>query len=226
MVQLRWFFKSVISTALILSLSLVMFTFIPRVHAEENPASATLTYMSGISNWGPTKATGLALVWRNQAEVRVTVANLPVLKGAVYGVWLVDLNGKKMIPAGHLNTGSDGTAEMDSNLPGKIPSNYTLVMLTYQPGDGSNMQSSNQNSIAGFLSDQQLVETSVKQLPGTGRFADDGTATGQPPVSASIFISILGICLIVFFVGMLKAPFHLLRATLSHPNPSNGGSVQ
>lgn len=152
----------------------------PAVRAEETPISVPLSYITGLSNWGPTTATGNALVWVHEAEVRVRVQGLPVLQNQMYGIWLVNTQQKRYLAVGRFNVASDGTALVDVSLPGSLPDGYSMVVITVQTDINSQQSKpSSLFSIAGYFPGNSAVQHQVHYLPDTGEFAQ------HPPCDVS-----------------------------------------
>ena len=59
------------------------------------PVSIVLSYLSGLSNFGPTDATGVAELVLKEGDVRLTATGLTPLTGEEYRVWLVNTQDRK-----------------------------------------------------------------------------------------------------------------------------------
>ncbi len=139
-------------------------------YAEEQPISVPLTYISGFSNWGPTIATGSALVWPIAFEVRISVQKLPPLTNQIYAAWFINPQTGSDMLIGRFNTASDGSAIIDESFPGHLATGYSMIMITVQPDTAAaaNTAPSNIRSIAGYFQGNSSIIQQVKHLPDTG----------------------------------------------------------
>lgn len=191
----------------------------PAARAEETPIAVPLSYITGLSNWGPTTAIGNALVWVHEAEVRVHVQGLPVLQNQMYGIWLVNTQQKRYLAVGRFNVASDGTALVDVSLPGSLPDGYSMVLITVQTDINSQQaQPSSQFSIAGYFPGNSAVQHQVHYLPDTGQFAQhppcDVTQTCAPAPAPSKPASTSWLHYLPMLLALLSFAF-VLRRTLT-----------
>lgn len=181
--------------------------------AEELPITVPLSYIVNLSNWGPTTATGTAQVWQQEAEVRVTVAGLPVLSGQLYAVWLVNTQAGKFLPVGRFNVAPDGTATLDVSMQGSLPDGYNTVLITVQPDpETAHNVPSKLYSIAGFFPGNSAIQHQVKYLPDTGAKAEHPpaeTATTAPPASHNhlLTVGLLVLSALGFAIAMRRRLF-------------------
>ncbi len=138
--------------------------------AEEQPISVPLTYISGFSNWGPTIATGNALVWPIAFEVRISVQKLPPLTNQMYAAWFINPQTGTDMLIGRFNTASDGSAIIDESFPGHLAAGYSMILITVQPNTAASASSapSNLRSIAGYFQGNSSIIQQIKHLPDTG----------------------------------------------------------
>ncbi len=203
-------FWNVVAGCLLLVITL-LFALPGTAHAEETPVTVPLAYVVNLSNWGPTTATGTALVWRVEAEVQVRVQGLPVLNHQLYAVWLVNPQAGQFLTVGRFNVAADGTAELDVSLPGSLPDGYDLVLITVQPDpEAVHTQPSELRSIAGYFAGNSAVQRQVTHLPDTGAHAihppfESGN-TVKPAVTYSSWLFAVPLALVgmVFFARRLR----------------------
>src|SRR5581483_11219720 len=80
--------------------------------ANGTPIKVVLSYLQGVSNFGPTGATGVADLVTKEGEVRVTTTGLPRLQGEEYHVWLVNNTTRERLSLGAFNVGTDGVGKL------------------------------------------------------------------------------------------------------------------
>lgn len=150
--------------------------------AEEKPIQVPLSYIINLSNTGSPTAVGSAAVWQIDAEVRLSVQGmLPLPKGSIYGLWLVNPQAGHFLPISNFEVSSDGTALLDVSLAGSLSPNYTMVLVTVQPDpDPHHGVPSNKFSIAGFFPGNTAIQHQVHYLPDTGQYAQ------HPPFETGI----------------------------------------
>jgi hypothetical protein len=144
------------------------------VYAEEKPIAVPLSYIANLSNTGVATATGMASVWRTDAEVRLTVQGLAVLPtGQTYAVWLVNPSAGRFLSVGRFAVASNGSATVDVSLKGSIAADYSLVLVTVQPDPQTDTHTpSNKYAIVGFFPQNTAIQQQVKHLPDTGQNAE------------------------------------------------------
>jgi LPXTG-motif cell wall-anchored protein len=151
--------------------SLVWAATAGRVEANGVPVTINLTYLDGVSNWGPTDATGTSVVVLREEEVELSVAGLPKLSGEMYEVWLANTAGGDWLSVGKFNVDGTGAGELQESidLPSGLPEHpYDLLLITVEPEPDSSAAPTDKVSIAGYF-------------PGThGAPASTATATTGP----------------------------------------------
>ncbi|GAB4333151.1 MAG: hypothetical protein Kow0010_19350 [Dehalococcoidia bacterium] len=124
------------------------------------PQLVKLTYVDGISNWGPRDAEGVLEFSFAEAYARLDVKQLPPEDGVTYEGWLLGPNGMQLYVA-DVTVDAAGIGGFDAKLPALDSYDYdTFVIAARSEGAG-----------AGEL---------PPQLSIAGRFTvigDDGTAT-------------------------------------------------
>ncbi len=175
--------------------------------AEETPVAVPLTYVAGLSNWGPTTASGSAEVWLIEAEVRLHVSGLPVLNNQLYDCWLVDQSTNRFLNIGRFNVGGDGTALVDFVLKGSLPAEYNLVLVTVQPASGgTSSPPSTIYSIAGYFPGNVAKQHQVQHLPDTGANAQhppfEFPATARPG-KAPLWLALIPLIAAIVSFGLI-----------------------
>jgi hypothetical protein len=141
--------------------------------AEEQPITVPLSYITNLSNFGATTAVGSAEIWRQEAEVKLSVQGMTVLPAnEAYGVWLVDMQHGTFELVGRFHVSQTGAALLDESLPGSIADNYSLLLVTVQPQpDPHPNVPSTRFSVAGFFPGNTAIQQQVHNLPDTGQYA-------------------------------------------------------
>jgi hypothetical protein len=127
-----------------------VFAAVAPVAADGTPVDIPLRYVPGISNWGPTSATGDAQVVLVEGEVRVTTSGLTPLSGDLYQAWLVNTKTGDRLSVGKFNAGPDNQGSLDAvvDLSGRV---FDLVAITVQPEPDLSGQPDARLSLAGFF---------------------------------------------------------------------------
>jgi hypothetical protein len=145
------------------------------------PINLILSYLPGLSNWGPEKATGVAELVLAEGEARGRVAGLPRLNGEVYGVWLIATSTDEAIPFGSFNTDDAQRGQFRLIVPQEIPNRpWNLLLITVQPGAEVGAAQSDKRSIGGHFVDPSQRGQQPRELPNTG-----GDTPAAAPVASS-----------------------------------------
>ncbi|MER3399018.1 MAG: hypothetical protein C4315_08120 [Chloroflexota bacterium] len=153
---------------------------VPAALANGTPVRVVLGYMSGVSNWGPTDAAGVAELVFQEGEVRLSVVGLPRLSEGAYNIWLLRTADGRSYNLGRFNTGPDRTARLDYVLPEPIPEEHWDLMLI-SVEDGTPPVPGPRRSIAGRVEPPEGRGPLPAELPRTGGEA----ALGPPAVVSS-----------------------------------------
>ncbi len=164
-----------------LALGLALAVGLPAAPAGANgtPVRIVLSYLNGISNFGPQNATGVAELVMSEGEVRVTTTGLQRLQGEQYHAWLTTANNADRFWLGTFEANDQGVGRLDRVLQQAIPErDWSLMTLTVEQGASQPAQPSNRRAIAGRFPSTPSAGTRPGQLPNTG-----GTpvATGSAP---------------------------------------------
>jgi hypothetical protein len=122
------------------------------VNAEERGLRVPLSYVQGVSNWGPTDVRGTATVWPREGVAELSVQLLPRLtNGDTYAWWVVNSATGDVLRLGSFNTSDAGEAHVDTFLMGTLPPRANMVLITVShPRDAVN-RPSGMRSISGYL---------------------------------------------------------------------------
>ena len=140
--------------------TVVLASLVSSALANGVPQLVKLTYVEGISNWGPRDAEGVLEFSFAEAYARLDVKQLPPEEGVIYEGWLLGPDGMQLYVA-DVTVDAAGIGGFDAKLPALDSYDYdTFVVAARGAGTG-----------AGEL---------PAQLSIAGRFTvigDDGTAT-------------------------------------------------
>lgn len=150
------------------------------VRANGAPIKIVLTYLNGVSNWGPQGATGVAELVMSEGEARVSASGLPQLSGETYVAWLVNTATNQAMSLGSFNADSSGNARLDRVLPQAIPqAGWNLLLLTVEPAGAAPAAPGQRHTIAGYFPGPVGTGQAPVQLPRTG-----ASEPSQPRVEA------------------------------------------
>lgn len=153
----------------------------PGVRANGVPQLVKLTYLEGISNWGPKDGEGVLEFSFAEAYARVDVKNLKPAAGFSYEGWLTGGQGEPLL-VGKIAVQPSGIGSLESNLQNLKRFDYDTFVVAArgpaEPGAGYPAQ----RSIAGrftVLKDgaaSSAADTRPAELPNTGEEAPPSNA--------------------------------------------------
>lgn len=158
------------SVARTLALAMIAFSLIPAAPTEANgtPISIVLSYLSGVSNWGPTNATGVAELVTKEGEVRMTASGLPQLQGEQYHLWVLNSSSGESMTLEAFNT-ENGVARLDLVLKEPIPDRgWDLLLVTIEADGARPSQPGARHAIAGRFPVPPTGQARPAELPNTG----------------------------------------------------------
>ena len=155
------------------------------VHANGVPTLVPLSYLAGLSNWGPEEAEGELELSFAEGYARLSVAGLPQLTSTVYQGWLVNSESNDAISIGRFNADASENISYEGTLPTITDFGFDLFLLTVEPEPDDAPQPTSNRSIggrfalvgetpaddttAGDVSDTPSdVSTQPSELPDTG----------------------------------------------------------
>jgi hypothetical protein len=136
---------------LVVALFAAAFALTGMAHANGKPVTVTLSYVGGVSNWGPTDAHGVAVVAVSDGEVMAEIDGLPALTADTYHLWLVRSEGGAYFDAGEITVGASGHAsfrEILEDLPSEM---YSMVVISVEPKDDRDANPDARRSIVGYV---------------------------------------------------------------------------
>ena len=146
-------FKNIKSVkfSLIIALGIVLLMTGPAA-ANGAPIKIFLNYLPEFSNFGPTEATGEALLSIGEAWVELTVDGLPKLEGQQYQAWLITAETEEMISLGTFNTDDDGQANYFQQFDDLPIVEYRYFVITVEADPDENpAQADERWSIGGLF---------------------------------------------------------------------------
>ena len=123
------------------------------LHANGAPVEIPLYYFPNISNWGPTGASGTAMVGLGEGSVGVEVQGLPYLPAGLYQIWIVAAEDGAMYEIGKFSTDAKGdghfrTTVSEEDLPYR---DYQLVLITVEEEPDPSPNPDERWSLVGFF---------------------------------------------------------------------------
>lgn len=119
------------------------------VHANGVPTFVPLSYLAGLSNWGPEEAEGELELSFAEGYTRLTVAGLPRLTSSVYQGWLVNSESNDAISIGRFNADANENISHEGTLPTITDFGFDLFVLTVEPDPDDAPQPTSNRSIGG-----------------------------------------------------------------------------
>ena len=181
------------------------------VRANGVPQLVKLTYLAGVSNWGPTDGEGVLEFSFAEAYARVDVKNLKPAEGFTYEGWLVAPDGASF-RVGDIAVNAAGVGKLEAKLAEMKRFDYNLFVVAGRPTATAAGSLPTQKSIAGRFT---VISDSPANRPGESRpqvLPDTGEAAGTTTAER------LGRTLAVLAVasGIAIAGFRLTRRRTAH----------
>jgi len=174
---------------LVLGLALVVGMPAAPAGANGTPVRIVLSYLNGVSNFGPQNATGVAELVMSEGEVRVTTAGLQRLPGEQYHVWISD-GADRRLWLGAFDVSEQGVGRLDRVIREDIPErDWNLMALTVEQGGTQPGAPSNRRAIAGRFPTTPGAGARPGQLPNTGGTPTAGS-TGNDVSSPALWSGI------------------------------------
>jgi hypothetical protein len=178
---------------------------VPAAPAQANgtPVRIVLSYLNGVSNFGPQNATGVAELITSEGEVRLQAAGLQKLgENEEYRLWISSTAANQRMPLGAVEIGESGVARMDIVLKSPIPEQpWDLMVITVEQKGQEPAAPSEKRAIAGrFSMTPGEGQEQPRQLPNTGGDVPDGAIT-PAPVAGMIGLSLGGIVLLLLLMA-------------------------
>ena len=164
---------------LVLGLALVVGMPAAPAGANGTPVRIVLSYLNGVSNFGPQNATGVAELVMSEGEARVTTAGLQRVQGDQYHVWISD-GADRRLWLGAFDVNEQGVGRLDRVIRDGIPErDWNLMALTVEGGGTEPAAPGNRRAIAGRFPSTTGAGARPGQLPNTGGTPTTGSAVGD-----------------------------------------------
>lgn len=112
------------------------------------PQLVKLTYLDGVSNFGPRDAEGVLEFSFAEAYARVDVKNLPPEPGIQYEGWMVEPGGKSLF-VGDLSVNASGIGSFEAKLTNLDSYGYDLFLIAARSAGAAREDLPGKKSIAG-----------------------------------------------------------------------------
>lgn len=163
------------------------------------PQLVKLTYLEGVSNFGPRNAEGVLEFSFAEAYLRVDVKNLTASDGYVYEGWFVASDGNGL-RVGDMPVDASGIGVLEAKLTGLDRYDYNLFVIASRPLSAAAGAMPSQKSIAGrfaVLGDASKPgagEVRPDTLPDTGEMpAGDGISRWTRSAAALLVVAGVGV---------------------------------
>ena len=133
------------------------------------PVTLILTYLEGISNWGPRNATGISEFIARESELRLSATGLPQLTGEEYRVWIRNVGSGRQMSLATFNANPDGKSNLDVLLDMAIPDGgWNLMFISVEAEGSQPSEPSARRSLAGRWPVTTTGDGRPGLLPNTG----------------------------------------------------------
>jgi hypothetical protein len=170
------------------------------------PQLVKLTYLAGVSNYGPTDAEGVLEFSFAEAYARVDVKNLKPIDGYSFEGWLTGGSGAPIL-VGTIDVDAAGLGTLDTKLAGLSNYDYNLFVVAARKAGDSATTRPAETSIAGRFtvigddaSSQANGDVRPSTLPDTG---EDPGMSFRERVGRTITIMAASAGLMFFFLRFL-----------------------
>ncbi|MBI2764426.1 MAG: hypothetical protein HYX53_00785 [Chloroflexi bacterium] len=170
--------KRLLPVLLSLAALLLVFTSASgSARANGVPQLVKLTYLAGVSNFGPREAEGVLEFSFAEAYARIELKNLKPIEGYTYEGWLAGGTGKPFFVA-TLDIPASGVGTIETKLAGLDNYDYNVFIVAARAASATAGAMPAQKSIAGRF-------TVISDNPAAGQNGDVRPATlpdtGEPP---------------------------------------------
>jgi hypothetical protein len=159
-----------VAGSLMLALALAIVAPAGPARANGTPIRIVLSYLNGVSNFGPQNATGVSELITSEGEVRLTAAGLQKLSGnEEYQLWISSAEANKRMRLGTVDVNENGVGRLDTVLKQPIPElAWDQMVLTVEAKGAQGAEPSEKHAIAGRFSMTAPNGPAPRVLPNTG----------------------------------------------------------
>lgn len=209
------FVASPILTAAMLVAALAGITLFAQpgpARANGVPTLVQLSYLDGLSNWGPTDAGGTVELIFAEGVVRLSADGLPAIEGERYQGWIVNSQTNDAISIGQFDASPDGEVRYEGALPPIAEFGFDLFILTVEPDPDDAPQPSPHRSIGGRFSliglpaaDGTTAADTQGGATGAGASPQQLPNTGDPTLMTDLLrVAVLGGVLALSIVAAVR----------------------
>lgn len=186
------------------------------VRANGVPTTVLLSYIDGLSTWGPQDARGEVEISFSEGYARIKATGMPSLDGeSVYQGWIVNSESNDAVSVGRFNAGADGSISFEGSLPVIEKFGFDLFIITVEPNPDTAPQPTSNRAIGGYFSlvgpasddstlDGDTAQTPTTQTPTT-QTPTELPATGDPALATDIArISLIGAAVAVSLIFAMQ----------------------
>jgi hypothetical protein len=166
---------------LVLPLLLALLAWPSLACANGHTLTLYLSFMPGLSNTGPTTASGQAKMNIGEGLIDLTAQGLEPLTQGQYEVWLVPANSGAWVSLGRFDANADGTVAYSAQVDQLPIQDYRYLVITVQEAGSGPDQPSGRNAIAAAFPNPEALPT-APAASSAGGTATAGSATPAPPV--------------------------------------------
>jgi hypothetical protein len=201
---------ALVAGAALLATTLVLVTPAEPARANGTPIRIVLSYLNGVSNFGPQNATGVAELITIEGEIRLTAAGLQKLADTEeYQLWIGSGEAKQQLRLGTVQVNEAGVGRLDTVLKQPIPEiAWDVMAITVEAKGAQGADPSEKHSIAGRFSISAPNGPGPRVLPNTG--GDPIVETAPINLlglngSGTMLLALLGVGVVAFALGRAGA---------------------
>lgn len=157
------------------------FTGLPQARANGVPQLVKLTYLQGVSNFGPQNAEGVLEFSFAEAFARVDVKNLPPADGYTYEGWLTG-GGAAPFRVGEIQVDASGIGVLETKLAGLASYDYDLFVVAARSASTPDGAMPAERSIAGRFA---VIADNTGSVPGDVRPGTLPETGEKPPLTTN-----------------------------------------
>lgn len=161
------------------------------------PTVVLLSYIEGLSTWGPQDARGEVEISFSEGYARIEATGMPALNGdTVYQGWIVNSESNEGVSVGRFNAGADGSISFEGLLPEIEQFGFDLFIITVEPNPDTAPQPTSDRAIGGYFSlvgpspNESTLEADTLQTPSVQtpsvQTPSELPATGDPALATDI----------------------------------------
>lgn len=155
----------------------------PSALANGGSRTIYMSYLAGMSNWGPRDATATATVNVGEGTIHLVATGLPSLVDEVYQVWLVTADRETWATLGRFAAGATEQMVYEGEVAGVEVLDYRYLILTVEPTEDLDPAPSNLYSIGGIFPNAEALPAEWSMSVARSAAAAEGTAlaAAAPP---------------------------------------------